>query len=61
MICTTLNHLHYDRLLSIGFLISTRRTYSRKNRKIFYFNSALIFPVSDISRRNMFDIFFGVL
>ena len=30
MICTTLNHLGYDELLNIGFLMSTRCDYSEK-------------------------------
>ena len=38
MICTTLNHLGYDELLSIGFLMSARCAYSRKYCKIFYTN-----------------------
>ena len=38
IICTTLNHLGYDELLSIGFLINTRCTYSKKYCKIFYTN-----------------------
>ena len=36
MICTTLNHLGYDELLSIGFLMSARCAYSKKYCKIFY-------------------------
>ena len=38
MICTTLNHLGYDELLSIGFLMSARCAYSRKYCKIFCTN-----------------------
>ena len=38
MICTTLNHLGYDELLSIGFLMSARCAYSKKYCKIFYTN-----------------------
>ena len=38
MICTTLNHLGYDELLSIGFLMSLRCAYSKKYCKIFYTN-----------------------
>ena len=36
MICTTLNHLGYDELLSNGFLINARCGYSKKYCKIFY-------------------------
>ena len=35
MICTTLNHLDYDQLLSISFLMSARCAYSIKYCKIF--------------------------
>ena len=35
MIYTLLNHLDYDELLSIDFLMSARRAYSRKYCKIF--------------------------
>ena len=38
IICTTLNHLGYNELLSIGFLMSTRCAYSKKCYKIFYTN-----------------------
>ena len=38
VICTTLNHLGYDELLSIGFLMSARCAYSKKYCKIFYTN-----------------------
>ena len=38
MICTTLNHLDYDELLSIRFLMSSRCAYSRKYCNIFYTN-----------------------
>ena len=38
MICTTLSHLDCNQLLIIGFLMSTRWTYSRKYCKIFYTN-----------------------
>ena len=38
MICTMLNHLDYDELLSIGFLMSARCTYSRQYCKIFFTN-----------------------
>ena len=38
VICTTLNHLGYDELLSIGFLMSGRRVYSKKYCKIFHTN-----------------------
>ena len=38
MICTTLNHLGCDELLSIGFLMSARCAYSKKYCKIFYTN-----------------------
>ena len=38
MICTTLNHLGYDELLSIGFLLSARCAYSKRYCKIFCTN-----------------------
>ena len=38
MICTTLNHLGYDELLSIGFVISAWCAYLKKYCKIFYTN-----------------------
>ena len=38
MICTTLNHLDYDQLLTIGFLMSARCAYSIKYCKIFCTN-----------------------
>ena len=38
MICTTLNHLAYDELLSIGFLMISRCDYSKKYSKICYTN-----------------------
>ena len=38
MICTTLNNLCYNGLLSIGFLMSARCAYSKKYCKIFYTN-----------------------
>ena len=38
MICTTLNHLGYDELLSIGFLLKARCAHSKKYCKIFCTN-----------------------
>ena len=38
MICTTLNHLDYNELFSIDFLMSARCAYLRKYCKIFYTN-----------------------
>ena len=38
VICATLNHLDYDELLSIGFLMNAGCAYSRKYCKIFYTN-----------------------
>ena len=38
MIYTMLNHLDYNELLSIGFLMSAKCAYSRKCSKVFYTN-----------------------
>ena len=50
MICTTLNHLDYEELLNIDFLMSARCAYSTKYWKIFYTNTDL-----EIWRRNIFS------
>ena len=43
MIFTTLNHLGYDELLSIGFLINARCAYSKNTVRYFTLTSELIF------------------
>ena len=72
MICTTLNHLDYNGLLSIGFLMSARCAYSRKYCKTFYINlwvdfflikkyqEELLDPASEVGHKdNVFDLFNG--
>ena len=51
MICTTLNHLGCDEILSIGFLMSARCAYSKKYCKIFCTNLSVDL---EISRGNIF-------
>ena len=64
MICTMLNHLENDELLSIGFLMSTRCAF-RENTvrylgvtsELFFFGGGggFFFSVFFLSRRNIFD------
>ena len=68
MIYTTLNHLDCNGLLSIGFLMSARCTYSGKDCKIFYTNlwvdcfliwkyqEEICSPVLEIGHKEMFLI-----